>query len=564
MKSRKVSTKNNYFNTQQTENFLKKLADQFPDFLDLESIGKTPEGREIWLVSLTDKASGKPKDKPSLWIDGNTHASEVAGAQSILYFIEKLLILRKKDSLIRHLLKTVNFYLVPIVSPDGAEYFHRTGFEVRSSPRRWPDPEVISNLEPQDLDQDDEILTMRRQDKAGVFKTSKKNKNLLISRDPFDVGHESDHYYSLFHEGLFRNYDGFHQNVQSDYSFDYNRQFPNNFRPEGQQFGAGSFPMSSPEIHAFVKAFTERKRIFGHISLHTYGGLILQPPGHTPETQFELKDILNLELICKKAAEVSGYEHLKIQQDFKYYSRESEKGDAIEWSFEQRGVYSMTVEIWDLWKQVGIKVKDHVSRYFAPKESELLRIYSWAQRHLGLKAFFKPWKKLKHPQLGEVEIGGWRTAFLFRNPPNKLLLAEMQKIERIALEFAKLAPQMKCLSFTKSPVGDHQFKVIVIFENHGFLGTEGSQQAIRVGAVQKPRLELSLSPGQTLISGHLKQEIDHLRGRERALPISTPVRVFRSKNNHQCRLEWIVQGSGLLNLKADFQRGGLLEVNLQL
>lgn len=552
-----------YYNYNECIDYISNLKEKFPQWVDYEIIGKTPENREIWLVSITDRSTGIPEDKPSLWIDANTHASEIAGAQSILYFMDRLLREYAHKNPGRELLKTMNFYFLPMVSPDGAEYFHRTQFEIRSSPQQWPVPAPLTNFEPKDMDGNEEIFSMRQKDEAGAFKRSRQFPEVLVSREPFDFHIEEGPFYNLFHEGEIRNFDGFRQNSQSETSFDFNRQFPNNFRPEGRQLGAGDFPMSSPEIHAFVKTFSSKRRIFGHISLHTYGGVILRPPGKTPEEKLPLKDMMILNTICAEAARVSGYTALSIQKDFKYYSRDNETGDSIEWSFEHRGVYSMTVEIWDLWKTVGIKLDDHVSRYFSPKAAELEKIFSWAKKNLKMSQFFKPWKKFLHPQLGEVEIGGWKTAFLFRNPPLGHLEKEMKKVEKIALQFAKLTPQIHFKSVQKEKVGEWT-RLKVVVENKGFLPTHGSQQAISVGAVKKPRIQIQLNSKQKLVSGSREFEVEHLAGRDRFIPISTPVRVFKTNNSHQCQLEWVIQGHGLIGIMADFERGGRIKMEVEI
>ena len=52
-------------------------ADAHPELLRVESIGKSHEGRDIWLVTLTNSATGADTDKPALWTDGNIHAAEL-------------------------------------------------------------------------------------------------------------------------------------------------------------------------------------------------------------------------------------------------------------------------------------------------------------------------------------------------------------------------------------------------------------------------------------------------------------------------------------------------------
>ena len=59
---------------------LHEYAAEYPNLIKLESIGKSHQGRDVWLVTATNFASGPDQEKPALWVDGNLHASEVAGS----------------------------------------------------------------------------------------------------------------------------------------------------------------------------------------------------------------------------------------------------------------------------------------------------------------------------------------------------------------------------------------------------------------------------------------------------------------------------------------------------
>ncbi len=549
---------NKYHNYNEITDFLKQVATEFPEYTTLESIGTTLKKRKIWLLSLTNKNTGGHADKPSLWVDGNTHASEIAGAEACLNFIYQTLTNLKKNSDLQFLLDKMNFYILPQVSPDGAEFFIKNKFEIRSSPKLFPNPALHENLVQQDIDQDGEVLLIRKEDQAGAFKISKGNKDILVQRKPFDLPTKKEKFFKLFKEGLFQNYDGFHQTQENPYGFDFNRHFPAGFRPEGTQKGAGPHPAASTEIRSFIEAFVARPRIFAHLSLHTYGGLILRPPANSPEEKFDLQDLLILKTLADEAARVSGYESLSTAKDFKYYSRESEAGTADEWSFDHRGVFSYTIEIWDVWKAAGLKIKDHVSRYFNPTENEMLKIFKWAKSKLPTTQFYKPWKKFAHPQLGEVEIGGWKTGFLFRNPPAKFLNQETLKVNNIIIQMAKVAPLVHIKSIDVQSIDAKTKKLTVIVENQGFLPTNGSRQALKVKAVNSPHFKLNTIGRLKLISGKKQMDIDHLQGRNNFVPFHSPISGRSGQNKEQDQFEWFFQGSGQVEIVFDYQRGGII------
>src|SRR5262245_28442052 len=56
----------------------------YPALAEIASIGKSLEGRDLWLVTVTNKQTGPALEKPAYWLDGNTHAGEVTGSTVVL------------------------------------------------------------------------------------------------------------------------------------------------------------------------------------------------------------------------------------------------------------------------------------------------------------------------------------------------------------------------------------------------------------------------------------------------------------------------------------------------
>src|ERR687889_1840320 len=80
-----------YLRYEELTRALHALAEEHPGFCKVETIGKSYEGREIWLAELTNLKTGPAETKPAFWVDGNTHAGEVTGSMAALYLIEHLL-----------------------------------------------------------------------------------------------------------------------------------------------------------------------------------------------------------------------------------------------------------------------------------------------------------------------------------------------------------------------------------------------------------------------------------------------------------------------------------------
>src|SRR6266852_411931 len=119
---------------------LREWARAHPDFVRVSALGKSAEGRDIPLLTI-----GRDPDeaRPAIWIDGNMHASELCGSSVALAMAEDVLALHQGrheaggKPLPGHMadaLKDALFYVVPRISPDGAEEVLTKGRYVRSSP----------------------------------------------------------------------------------------------------------------------------------------------------------------------------------------------------------------------------------------------------------------------------------------------------------------------------------------------------------------------------------------------------------------------------------------------
>src|SRR5438105_14850192 len=79
-----------YYRYAQLTEILQSYAAEYPSLVELSSIGKSYEGRDVWLVTLTNKATGPDREKPAMWVDGNIHASEVSPSTACLLLIDRL------------------------------------------------------------------------------------------------------------------------------------------------------------------------------------------------------------------------------------------------------------------------------------------------------------------------------------------------------------------------------------------------------------------------------------------------------------------------------------------
>ena len=557
-----------YVNYEEMVQVLEAFAAQHPNLVQLSTIGTSAQQRKIWKVAVSDHSKRLSEDKPTFLIDANMHASEVSGTQVCLYSIQKIINDFESNSVLQDLLEKITIVFIPRVCPDAAESYLKNHFEIRSSLYEWPSSDLPHQFVAEDMDGDGVIRLMRVQDPSGTFRCSKKNPEIMVQRthDDYDP---KEIYYNLYPEGRFKTKMSDtgavrKQNFSSQFGLDLNRQFPAEFRPEGQQKGAGPYPGFVPESKSMIEFVSRSKRLFGHLNLHTYGGLILREPSCLPDEKIPESDVLILNRLAERAAEVSGYIKVNTYKDFRYTDRDVATGTLSDWAYLHRGLFSSVVEIWDVWKAAGLQVKDHVSRYFNPTEDDLVKIFAWAKKTLPNNSFYSRWKKYKHPDFGQVEIGGWSKERVFRNPPEKFLKSECEKVYQIIFSQIKTAPMVMLKKKSVKKLNGNQYLITAHFQNVGFLPTNGSEQAVRVEAVQLPQLQLQLQKSQKLVGGEYHQEVSHLKGRSRMLPWHTPLGFVTRPNNHESQMQWTIQGKGEVTISADFQRGGLLKLKIKI
>lgn len=91
----------------------------FPDLVRRESIGKSHQGRDIWAVALTQKASKVKAPKKAMVVDAMHHAREVMTTEVALDIIDYLTKNYETDPKVRNWMDNYEIWVVPMVNPDG-------------------------------------------------------------------------------------------------------------------------------------------------------------------------------------------------------------------------------------------------------------------------------------------------------------------------------------------------------------------------------------------------------------------------------------------------------------
>ncbi len=554
-----------YLPYEQLTECIKGLAAEFPQLLQIESIGQSYEGRDVWCVTATNSATGPAAEKPALWCDGNIHATEVSASSACLLLLYKLVTGYGKNADVTRALDTRAFYVVPRVNPDGAElYFAEKPRYIRSSTRPYPyDEEPLEGLRNEDIDGDGRMLQMRIVDPNGPWKRHPEHPRLMVRRDPVETG---GIYYRVLPEGTLENWDGVTLTVRRNKEgLDLNRNFPAHWRQEGEQSGAGPFPGSEPEVYNLIRFISAHPNITGGLTFHTQSGVLLRPYGTQPDDKFPAEDLQIYQAIGKRGSEMTGYPAISVYHDFRYHPNEVITGVWDDWMYDHLGVFAWTVEIWSPLRQAGLKegfdantragsfrfidwYRDH------PLEDDI-KMMEWSDTNLDGKGLVN-WYPFQHPQLGQVELGGWDAQYAFRNPPGKYLEKEIAPLADWAIWHALISPRLELYHATATRLGDGAYLVQMVVDNTGWLPTYVTKKALEIKAVRGLVAEIELQDGAVLASGKERQELGQLEGR--AYKSSSPYGWAADPTDNRAKIEWVVRGAAGSSVKliARHERAG--------
>ncbi|KAF7656642.1 hypothetical protein LDENG_00038270, partial [Lucifuga dentata] len=114
-------TYNKYYNYVDLTRLLKSLAQKYPHIAKLSSIGRSVEGRELWVMRITKDPNAEGPGKPKFKYVGNMHGDETVSRQVLVYFVEYLLSKYGEEPRITELVNTTDIYIMPSMNPDGFE-----------------------------------------------------------------------------------------------------------------------------------------------------------------------------------------------------------------------------------------------------------------------------------------------------------------------------------------------------------------------------------------------------------------------------------------------------------
>jgi hypothetical protein len=121
--------------------FLNDLAAQYPDLAEMVDLGSSVEGRPLWAIRITGPGTGKP----GVMYHGGQHGNELTGTVVVTYMAQRLVTSYDGDPDIRSLVDNVEWFLLPIMNPDGYVGGRRYNANGADLNRDWPAPSDFTN-----------------------------------------------------------------------------------------------------------------------------------------------------------------------------------------------------------------------------------------------------------------------------------------------------------------------------------------------------------------------------------------------------------------------------------
>ncbi len=556
-----------YLDHDQLSAQLRAWADAFPSLVRLRSIARTPEGRDVWLVAI---GAEPDRVRPAVWCDGNVHAAELAGSSVALAIAEDALRLHvEPDSVqlpapLTERLREILWYVVPRISPDGAECVLKTGRSLRSVPRDARVERGQPRWLPGDVDGDGLALAMRVKDPGGELVESRELPGLLVERTLDDEGP----FYKLYPEGTIEHFDGKH--VPSpfflgDNPIDLNRNFPWSWSPAHEQIGAGPFAASEPEARGIVEFATAHPEIFAWCSYHTFGGVLIRPPGHTPDSKLDQEDLAIFRQVEAWMTEHTGYPTVSGYDEFLYEPDKPLKGDLSEYGYHQRGALAYVIELWDLFARLGMtRPPKFVQYYDRVSRADVVKL-AWWDRDENDGRSFPPWRPFEHPQLGAVEIGGIDPRVGIWNPPLHLLEPVCDSQARVFQRVAALAPRVKIAKIDRHALPGGVTRVEVRIENDGYLGTYGVPSAKKLDFNEPLYATCRAEKCELVDPGAAHQTLGHLDGWGHGLHTGANLPAYPGTRGttNAAWATYLVRGTGVLDVRVGAARVGFVGARIE-
>jgi hypothetical protein len=507
-------------------------------------------------LTINNQKTGKDVDKPAVYVDGTIHGNEIQATEVCLYLAHYLLSNYATNPVVKDLVDTRTFYIVPIVNVDNrARFFTDPSNYNIGRTARVPYDDDRDGLKDEDdyddLDKDGEILQMRVKDKFGGWKTHPKDARVMIRVEPGEEGE----WRLLGREGIDNDADG-RLNEDVPGYLDMNRNYGFRWQPPYVQSGAGDFPLSAKPTKAVADFVVAKPNIIFTVAFHNYGGAILRGPGSKLAGTYPSNDSRVYDYMGKEGEKIiPGYRYLVSFKDM--YTTH---GDFDEFMFSGLGIYGFTGELFMPTQERFSKPPektDPKKGIFSSRvpDDEKQKFSDFVTQG----AMFRDWKPFDHPQFGKIEIGGWRT-FTTRLPQPFQLPELVHRNASLVIFLARHAPEVELEVLQKKKLAKDLTRIRIRLANNHALPTL-SDQALRHNLFRQDIVKLE-GKNLKVVSGGIVEDLQL----DKVTPVEhRPHMIFTSVPSFSKRdVQFIVKGRGQATITFDSVKARNKKVTVKL
>lgn len=590
----------------------------------LRSIGRSHDGRDIWMVEIGSPAGAPLDTRPALLVVGNLSGDHLVGSALAMETVRYLL--AGGDTAAATVLASQVVYVVPRIDPDGAEaMFAATKRDRRGNARPFDDDNDgrVDEDPGEDLNGDGLVTVMRRADPSGDYMVHPDDPRLMKRAD---AARGESGAFTLYVEGQDTDGDGW-LNEDGAGGVDLDRNFQHAY-PYWER-DAGPHMVSEPETRALLD-FVLAHRNIGAILTYGHTDNLVTPPdargnlaeatvldlpafalasnaelfdkgvfatgprgfgggggfgpfggggqpqlrgaqpgrdndpaaGRRPATTVNAGDLTYFETVSKAYKDITGIAKVGVHR--------APQGAFFQYGYYQFGVPSFSTQGWGLPEQrraadstrtdrppgggaegqpggrgrppaggpqAGRAAQGQAARAGAPQagaDATILRALDSA----GVDAFVA-WIPFTHPDLGPVEIGGFRP-YAVTNPPPADLAELGRKHGAFTVRLAGMLPRVRIVDTKVTSHGGGVFTITAEVENAGYFPT-ALQHAVVARAVHPTTVQI-LVPPEAVLTGAAKastiQRLDGSGARE--------------------KFTWVIRGQqgSTVEIRARSQKGG--------
>ena len=486
------------------------------DLATMESLGISLQGRNVWMVQVGNPTGVSFDRRPGVLVVGNLEGDHLVGSHLALEAIRYLLE-NARDPVVQTALTDHVFYVFPRLNPDGAEaMFAGVKWNRTTNSLPWDaDNDGRTDEDgPEDLNGDGFITVMRVADPAGPYMIDPLDTRLMKRADP--TRGESGAYI-LYWEGTDNDGDGF-INEDGPGGVDLNRNFQHEYPYwEGD---AGPHMVSEVESRALMDFVVAHRNIAAILTFGESDNLVTPPDsrgalaeakvpsltgfadasideiwqvgvfsvggggggrgrggrggsggiylrgaqpgrdndpgsGTRPVTTVAPQDLVYFEAISEVYRRITGIENVPVHR--------MPEGAFFQYGYFHYGVPSFSTPGWGV--PAGASERQERQRRGSSADAEILSGLEAA----GTRAFVE-WSSFQHPDLGEVEIGGF-IPYVTHNPPVEQVPELGVKHGEFLVELAGMLPRVRIADTEVTAHGGGLFTITVAVENVGFLPT---------------------------------------------------------------------------------------------